>query len=408
VLVATFAPAAAQAFAGEQRLLVMRVTWGPEPFPDESVQDIVFTQIDAFMRASSFGKTWIVGEQTPWLHVLPPQNGCDSRSIGEAGRQAAQANGYDLTQFTRYAFLFPRLNCGWTGLGGGDSIWLNGELYRKLVAHELGHTFGLGHAKSWDCSGHECTPVEYGDPYDTMGRGEGDFNAFEKAKLGWVTSTLAAAIDGVFTIDRPDRPSPLPQALVVETARTDYWFENRQEEVPFASGVLPTGVLVRLDGPPTTSPQFRVLPDVSYLLPDAAGVGRAALQPGQTFTAPGVFALTVDSQLAGQAALRFRWLDRKAPSAPAILAPGVRTARRPTLQVMWREPAETGSGIAAYQVSLDGRPAAQVKPVVLQSPFTLFPMPGRGAHRVTVRAVDRAGNRGKPAVRRFVVGRTSR
>ena len=407
-LAVSLTPTGAQAFSGEQRLLVVRVTWGPEAFTDEAVQDVVFSQTATFMRASSFGKTWIVGEQTPWLHALPSQPFCDTRAIADAARQAAQRAGYDLTRFNRYAFLFPRVDCSWSGLGGGDTIFLNGQLSRKLVAHELGHTYGLGHAKTWDCAGRTCTETEYGDPYDTMGGGQGDFNVFEKTRLGWITSTLTAAREGTYTIDRPDRTSALPQAFVVETARTEYWFENRQEQVPFFGGLLSTGVLVRVSGRPDASPAFRPLPEVSLLLPNAAGAGRPALQPGQSFTAAGAFAVTVDTQLEGQAALGFRWLDQTPPAPPRILTPAARTARRASLEVTWEAPVETGSGVAAYEVSLDGRAAVAVQPSAAQSPLAIFRMPARGAHRVAIRAVDRAGNRGKAAVRRFVVGRISR
>jgi Gametolysin peptidase M11 len=405
-LVGWAAPGAAATVSGEQRLLVMRVTWGPEPFEDATVQDVVFSQTDAFMRASSFGKTWIIGEQTPWLHALSVEPACDMRLIAEAGRAAAQQAGYDLSRYTGYALLFPRVSCWWSGFGGGDTIFLNGELTRKLVAHELGHTYGLGHAKSWDCVAKTCTETEYGDPYDTMGSGQGDFNAFEKTQLGWITSTLTAARDGLFTVDRPDRQSASPQALVVETARTDYWFENRQENLPFFGRLLPTGVLVRADGRPDAAPEIRTLPEVTLLLPDAAGPGRAALQPGQTFTVPGAFAVTVETQVDGQAGLRFRWADTTAPAAPKILTPAARVARRGQLEVTWNDAAETGSGVAGYEVALDARPPLLVQPNFAQSPLARFRMPARGAHRVVVRAVDRAGNRGKAAVRRFTVGTT--
>jgi hypothetical protein len=145
---------------------------------------------------------------------------------------------------------------------------------------------------------------------------------------------------------------------------------------------------------------------VTLLLPDAAGPGRPALQPGQTFSLPGAFAVTVETQLDGQAGLRFRWADRSAPGAPRILTPATHVPRRGALEVTWAQAAETGSGVAGYEVSLDGGPALLMQPTLAQSPLARFRMPRRGAHRVTVRAVDRAGNRGKAAIRRFVVGRT--
>jgi hypothetical protein len=392
---------AAHAFLGEQKMLVIRVTWGPEPFTDAQVQSVVYDQTAAFMRASSFGKTSIAGTWTPWFRVFAAQAPCDLQEIERVGRAAAQQAGYDLTAYNRFAFLFPRIGCWWTGYGTGENIFLNGALTRTLVAHELGHTYGLSHANTWECLHGSCDAYEYGDPYDTMGRGDGDYNAWEKMRLGWITNTLAAAGAGFYTIDRPDRPSALPQAFSVATARTEYWFENRQEPLP----TLSSGVLVRTTGPPTTPPQFRAPGLQTLLLPNAGGTGRPALQAGQTFSVAGVFSVTVESQLDGIAALRFRWNDTSAPGAPKITAPGAKLARRAHFDVRWGEAAESGSGVDGYDVALDGARPTRVAVQFPLTPYATFGMPAPGAHRVTVRAIDRAGNRGPAAVKRFTVVR---
>ena len=394
---------AASAFTGEQRLLVVRLTWGPEPFGDEHVRDVI-AQTDAFMRTSSFGKTWIHGDQTPWLRVWETQPRCDVGTIAAAGRDAARRAGYDLTRFNRFAYLFPRIDCGWTGFGGSaEQIWLNGALTRKLVAHELGHTYGLGHANSWDCDGRVCTSTEYGDPYSTMGRGQGDFNAYEKYELGWVTNVLRADRSGTYVIERPDVPTAQSQALVVTTARSEFWFENRQEQVPFFGGVLPTGVLVRGGPSPLVSPTALVFPSANLLIPDPAGRGRAALLPGVAFGERGAFELAVVSEADGRATLEFRWTDTLRPAAPAIVEPRKRVARRAPLYVAWREPTETGSGIDRYEIRLDGRPVVRVDGDVAGTPVVQLRTPRPGRHRVAVTAVDRAGNRGRTAGRRFAV-----
>ncbi len=392
---------AAHAIVGEQRLLVVRVTWGPEPFTDAQVQSVVFDQTAAFMAASSFGKTSIAGTWTPWLRVFTGQAPCDMQLIERLGRQAAQQAGYDLTAYTRLAFLFPRIGCWWTGYGSGETIFLNGALTRTLVAHELGHTYGLSHANTWECLHGSCDAYEYGDPYDTMGRGDGDYNAWEKVRLGWITNTVTAAGAGLYTIDRPDRPSALPQGFSVSTARTEYWFENRQEQLPF----LATGVLVRTTGPPTTPPQFRTPSLQTLLLPNAGGAGRPALQPGQSFSVAGAFSVTVESQVDGVAGLRFRWDDTTRPAAPKIVAPGAKLRPRAHFDVRWAEAAEAGSGVAAYDVSLDGARPTRVAVQFPLTPYATFTTPAVGAHRVAVRAVDRAGNRGPAAVRRFTVAK---
>jgi hypothetical protein len=62
-------PGGAQAaILGEQRVLMMLTTWGLEPYAPAALQ----TQLDeasAYIRTASFGKAWLVGEVTPWLHA---------------------------------------------------------------------------------------------------------------------------------------------------------------------------------------------------------------------------------------------------------------------------------------------------------------------------------------------------
>ena len=138
-------------------------------------------------------------------------------------------------------------------------------------------------------------------------------------------------------------------------------------------------------------------------MPNAAGHGQSALQPGQTFSVAGVFAVTVETQVDGQSGLRFRLADTTAPAAPRIVSPGAKLARRAHFDVRWTEAAESGSGVTAYDVSLDGGQALRIPVQFPLTPYASFAMPRTGAHRVAVRAIDRAGNRGPAAVRRFAV-----
>jgi hypothetical protein len=76
--------------------------------------------------------------------------------------------------------------------------------------------------------------------------------------------------------------------------------------------------------------------------------------------------------------------------------------------VRWRPAPDPGSGLAAHEIVLDGRRARSVPAVRSLGTLVVSTEPeldlGRlapGVHRVTVRAVDRAGNRGAAAVRRL-------
>jgi hypothetical protein len=73
--------------------------------------------------------------------------------------------------------------------------------------------------------------------------------------------------------------------------------------------------------------------------------------------------------------------------------------------VTWQDSFERGSGIAEYRISVDHAPAVSITqsiyPELNAAPIADL---ARGAHTVTIVAIDRAGNRSRPAIRRFVVG----
>ena len=107
------------AFVGEQKVLVVPVTWGPQAGTVEDIRRVVFAETDAFMRAASFGKTWLVGDVTPWQQVYTAEFACDPRAIAATARAAAARAGFDPARYDRFVFVFPRIDCRWRGLGSG-------------------------------------------------------------------------------------------------------------------------------------------------------------------------------------------------------------------------------------------------------------------------------------------------
>jgi hypothetical protein len=379
---------------GAQSVLVALVTWGPQPFTREEVQHVVFDEADAFYRQSSFGKAWLTGTVTPWLTAFDGSPGCSVPSIRTAGAAAARAAGYDPTAYERVIYVHPSVDCPWSAVTQANTIFLDGTLSRKLVAHELGHAFGLPHANSTSCRRSGCPAVEYGDPYDTMGGGTGDFSAYAKFSLGWLTRIARPAGGGVYQLDPIERPSPRPQAFVVTTAEDQYWFEYRAAPEPSDRGDSPgVGLIVRVSPSPDLD-RSSVNAMTNVLVENPAGRKRPELRAGDRFGRSGAFSLTTLKAAPGKARFRFRWTDSVAPRRPRFTADVVAGKLRVTLE----SAADRGSGLSRYRVVVDARPPQRLAGDATEEPVVVGkPLPG--THTVTVVAIDRAGNRSAPAVR---------
>src|SRR5215208_215634 len=330
---------------GEQRVLILPATWGPQPFSRGEIEAVA-SETDEWVRRTSFGTAWLSTVTTPWLQVPSAGAACNPNRVAEDAKAAAAAAGFDLSKFSRYAVVQPQGSCAFGGVALGFEVLINGRLHFKVLAHELGHTWGLGHASSRECDTGTCRYFEYGDRYDVMGWGTGDFNAYEKASLDWVTALARPGVDAATAVGVAaiEHPSSLPHALVVRTAAGEFWLEYRSEHGLAAPWALPwfellPGVLVRTDAPPGTTERY----EHPLLLADAAAPGRAALAAGELFSVPGVFAVRVAGIGENGARLELWWTDRTRPRAPRVrVAGGV---------ARWTAGAESGSGLDHYEVT---------------------------------------------------------
>ena len=396
-------PAAQPAYGGHvlgpQRILVALVTWGPQPFARDDVRRIVFDEVDAFYRAMSYGKVSLTGAVTPWLDAFPGPAGCNLPAVRANASAAALAAGYDPAKYDRVVYVHPDAGCPWSGVTQAATVYLNGAVTPHLVAHELGHSFGLGHANLTDCKRHGCGALEYGDPYDTMGVGSGDFSAQAKFELGWLPRVTRPVKSGAYELGAIERASAAPQALVVTTANDQYWIEYRSQPARNDDGqeTAGAGVIVRV----SPSPDLRDSGSSSIpnlLLGNPSGRHRPDLKHGELFANPGVFKLTVLSASGIRARLRFAWTDATAPRSPRFTAAVVGSKLQVTLDGV----RESGSGVARYDVSVDRNAPLSFGNDNTDAPVRVGrPLPG--THTVKVVVVDRAGNRSAPAVRRVRV-----
>jgi len=393
---------ASAATLGEQRILMMLTTWGPEPYAPAELRASL-DEAAAYMRSVSYGKTTIVGEVTPWLHALNDQPGCSTNVIAAAATAAAQAAGYNPAQYTTLGIAMPHNPaCSWSGAYFAPGIWLNGRNDRQVIVHELGHTYGVTEEGSaWICNP-GCHAQPYMNPFSVMGHGLSDFGAWEKHTFGWLDRI--AEPGRRVTIGAIDRTGSHPQALRVLVAGDEYWLEYRPPAPLWAYGSQDAapGVVIHAGSNGLGEPgRFS---GRNFLLYDPVGRGRPAVQAGETLSVRGAFAVRVASTGPDAAELEFRWTDRTRPGRPVIRAARPRRGR---LAVQWRRGAERGSGIVAHEIFVDGRRAARVPTVrtianlLVATEDRVTVRVARGRHVLRVVAVDRAGNRSRPAVRCF-------
>ena len=391
---------ASAATLGEQRVLLILTTWGPEPYAPASIR-AELDEAAAYMRSASFGKTWVAGDVTPWLHALASKPACNTAAIAQAAQSTAQAAGYDLGRYTTVGIAMAHLDaCPWGGAYFPPGIWLNGRNDRHVIAHELGHTYGVSEEGSaWICDP-SCHAQPYMNPFSVMGHGWSDFGAWEKHAFGWLDRVAEPAPR--LTLGAIDRPSTSPQALRVLAAGDEYWFEYRPPAPVWAyeSDDAAPGVVIHAGSNGLGEPSR--YPGRNFLLYDPVRHGRPSVLSGETFSVRGAFAVRVESAGPDSAELAFLWTDRTRPATPKILSARIRRGR---MFVRWRRGPERGSGVAAHEVFVDGRRAGRVPAVrtvaslLVSTDDSVAVRVGRGRHRLRVVAVDRAGNRSRPAGR---------
>ena len=293
----------------EKVLVILTAPGGTsDTVTQQSAQAVFDGPTDAWFRQVSYGRVGIAATVTPWLSI-PPLSGCDSGAIGDAADSAAVAAGFSPSDYDHVVYYMPNNpNCFWIGSGlgvePGKRIWLNGRLDVNLIAHVMGHNWGLDHANALLCrdpSGQyvpesgSCAVLPLADPFSVLGGGQGYYTAPQRDYLGWLSGSgmvTTVTSSGTYTLDPTELPHDSPVALKIPVGDKIYWLEYRYPTGldSFISS-RPTcdwqGVQVRENSPGTLME--------SSLLQFGPASSCGALAWGDSWTDP-TGKLTIDSQ----------------------------------------------------------------------------------------------------------------
>jgi hypothetical protein len=236
---------------------------------------------------------------------------CNQRpnQIADLARQAAAADGRDLSRYNKLAFVLPKgSGCSWGGLGQvgrpGQTrqllTWYNNWFDCGVVSHELGHNLGMNHSHSTKCANTVynagragCSDVEYGHVFDVMGNGNcgraGHFSAPQKQYMGWLEGCedVTAGGIGVFNLSPIEGSCGIRSLRIPIAGESNYYYvEYRKTDAgAFGGASAQDRVLLSVSNDGMT-----VRPDL-YLLDSTpsstSGHKDAWLVPGTAYSLPG-------------------------------------------------------------------------------------------------------------------------
>lgn len=318
------------------------------------------TTIDNFYKENSYGKTYLNYSMDKILgwYQLPINRTCsDPSSVQNAAIQAADPN-IDFQTVRRLIIVAPlrqgTSGCVYAGIGTigmrtittqdgtvtmsiitADDGYIRADQDALLLAHELGHNFGVGHNAFYKCGDVSirpygdplCTVIGQGDWYGVMGGTMGHMVAVHKEYFAWFVPSNIQTVtkSGTYVLEPIETNTSGLKALKIPRGPNDFLSMEYRQPIGFDKSLYPEafrGALLR------TRISSTYLIDPS---PPSIDYKTVALKVNESFTDPDNNAtVTVTDQTSSALTVNVTLNGTATPTATPTLVPTATLTPTPT------------------------------------------------------------------------------